>query len=298
MASQFKRSESLANGVERQIRRQLDAALELLSTSTRPLDYRVHEARKCLKRLRALFALTEGSLDRDLVERERSLVRSAAHALAELRSAAALSETFTALVERYPGVLSESLVHGVQHTLAQAPERAAPDKAVADAIEALAKARDVAGKLEVTSSGFAVIDRGFRRTYARARRRFRRAQRSREVDDLHEFRTQQKRHFYQLELFTKWWPKVIRAECRELDRLGERLGEHHDLSLLMPELERRGFTAELAADLPALIDRRRSELESAITHQAARLFAESPRARARRFQAYYDALELRPQKKP
>jgi CHAD domain-containing protein len=294
LASHFKRSESLAQGAERLIQREFDSAVELLARADQPLDYRVHEARKCLKRLRALLALVEENLDPEQGKRTRTCIRTAAHALAELRSAAALNETFDALVERYPGSLEARIVDGVQRALTRPTESADATTALTAAVDALARARDAAQKLDVSGHGWSVVDRGFRRTYARARKYFSRARDSRSVDELHEFRTQLKRHFYQLELFSKVWPRLVRAECRELDRLGERLGEHHDLSLLIPELERKGLPPETAASLPALIDRRRGDLESKVLSRAARLFAETPRARARRFAGYYAAFRRRP----
>jgi CHAD domain-containing protein len=293
LASHFKRSESLSHGAERLLQREFDSAVELLARAEQPLDYRVHEARKCLKRLRALLALVEDNLDPDQVTRSRTCIRAAAHALAELRSAAALNETFDALVERYPGSLEAQIVDGVHRALTRPAESADTTTALSAAVDALGRARDAAQKLDVSGHGWSVVDRGFRRTYSRARKYFSRARDSRSVDELHEFRTQLKRHYYQLELFTKVWPRLVRAECRELDRLGERLGEHHDLSLLVPELERKGLAPEAVASLPALIDRRRRDLESKVLSGAARLFAEAPRARARRFAGYYAAFHRR-----
>jgi CHAD domain-containing protein len=297
LASHFKRSESLAHGAERLLRREFDSAFELLARADQPLDYRVHEARKCLKRLRALLSLVEDSLDPEQVTRTRACIRAAAHALADLRSAAALNETFDALVERYPGSLEAPIVDGVHRALTRPSETTDATAALTAAVDALGRAREAAQKLDVSGGGWSVVDRGFRRTYARARKYFSRAHDSRSAERLHEFRTQLKRHYYQLELFSKVWPRLVRAECRELDRLGERLGEHHDLSLLVPELERKGLAPAAAADLPALIDRRRRDLESMVLSRAARLFAEAPRARSRRFAGYYAAFHRGPARK-
>jgi CHAD domain-containing protein len=298
LASHFKRSESLAHGAKRLLQREFDSAVELLAQADQPLDFRVHEARKCLKRLRALLSLVEDNVDPEQVTRARACIRAAAHALADLRSSAALNETFDALVERYPGSLEAPIIDGVRRALTRPTESMDTTQALTAALDALGRARDAAQTLDVSGHGWSVVDRGFRRTYARARKYFSRAHDSRSVDQFHEFRTQLKRHYYQLELFSKVWPRLVRAECRELDRLGERLGEHHDLSLLLPELERKGLEQAAAAELPALIDRRKRDLESKVLSRAARLFAEAPRARARRFAGYHAAFRRsRPRKK-
>ncbi|MDQ2646406.1 MAG: CHAD domain-containing protein, partial [Myxococcota bacterium] len=118
MAFLFKRSEELPRGVERLLRTEIDAARELLSgPSERSLDYRVHEARKALKRLRALLALVKGSAPDATLERLRELLRTASHALAELRSSAALAEAFRALVADQPMLLEAPLRQAIDAAL-------------------------------------------------------------------------------------------------------------------------------------------------------------------------------------
>jgi CHAD domain-containing protein len=240
-----------------------------------------------------LLALSEGSADEGLVERQRVAIRGAAHTLAELRSAAAFGETFTSLVERYPDALTHGAVQDVSDALVRltttAPE---VPQALAQAIEALDRARDAAKVFKVTGRGFEPIARGFQRTYARARRDLERARKTRRVEHLHDFRTHEKRHLYQLELLKKLWPKLLRVEIRELDRLGERLGEHHDLSLLVPALE-RGASKRLAPELGLMVERRKRELEKTILYRGARAFSETPKARLRRFAGYFAVFERR-----
>jgi CHAD domain-containing protein len=294
----LKRSESIAAGVQRITLAQVDAALDFLSTPDHPLDFRVHEARKCFKRLRALFALMEDNVDAELVESARKHVRHAAHALADLRGQAALAETFNGLVKRYPDGLSllaiGELERALEPSAATTTDTAAG--ALASAIEALGGAREAARRLNLRGRGFAAVERGFRRTYARARRDFRLAERTPSVDHLHEFRTHQKRHLYQLELLEKVWPKLVRVECKELERLGEHLGEHHDLCLLLPVLANRAGELAGGSGIDLLVERRKRELERKILARGARLFSETPKNRTRRFQGYHAASALRRQK--
>jgi hypothetical protein len=97
-------------------------------------------------------------------------------------------------------------------------------------------------------------------------------------------------------LLEKVWPRLVRAECKELDELGELLGDHHDLSLLLPELDRRGLTHLDLGALARLIEERKSELEKRIWFHGMRLFSESPKRRAERFAGYHAAVKLRPKK--
>lgn len=298
LAFLFKRSEQLPRGVERLLRTELDAARALLSEpSERPLDYRVHEVRKTLKRLRALLTLVKGSVSDALLERLRQLLRTAAHALAELRSSAALAHAFRTLLEDHPNLLDEPVREAIDASLTRASvDEAAIEVALAAAIEALSRARDAARVVMVSGKGWDSIARGFKDTYARARGDFRLAQRSRSVAHLHDFRTNEKRHLYHLSLLEKVWPRLVRAECKELDELGELLGDHHDLSLLLPELERRGLTQLDLGQLVKSIEERKLDLERRIWFHGTRLFSESPKRRTERFAGYHAAGKLRPKK--
>ena len=142
MSFHFKRSESIRAGVQRILLSQLEIALNFLSTPDHPLDHRIHEARKCLKRLRALFALVDGSADPELVERERRHVRHAAHALADLRGQAALNETFLSLMKRYPDALALTVVGEIERVLdpGTGATTEAAAQALGTAIEALSSA--------------------------------------------------------------------------------------------------------------------------------------------------------------
>jgi CHAD domain-containing protein len=296
LAFHFKRSESIPAGAGRILVSELDLALDSLSSPEQTLDHRVHEARKCLKRVRALLALARGSADAGLVERLRRHVRRAAHALSELRGRAALAEIFLALTKRYPGELPAPLGDELERALnsgaSWSSERTA--QALAAASDTLTQARSDARAFHVRGDGFAALEPGFRRTYARARRDLRLARKTGEVEHLHDFRTHAKRHLYQLATFEKVWPKLVRVESKELDRLGEHLGEHHDLSLLLPALE--ATTDAPLDELERLVERRKRDLERKIFARAARLFSEKPKLRSRRFAGYHAALGFRPRK--
>lgn len=298
MSFLFKRSESLPRGVERLLRAGIDSALELLSEpSERPLDYRVHEVRKTLKRLRALLPLVEGSASDGALARLREPLKAASHSLAGLRSSAALSQAFHTLLARQPNLVEEPLRQAIDAALTRrAGDEPEVEAELRAAVESLSRARDQARVLAVSGKGWDSIAHGFKATYARARKAFRRAQRSRGVEHLHDFRTHEKRHLYQLSLLEKVWPRLIRAESKELDELGELLGDHHDLSLLLPELERRGLTHLDLGGLVKAIEHRKQELEQRIWFHGERCFSESPKRRAERFAGYHAACKLRPKK--
>jgi CHAD domain-containing protein len=130
---------------------------------------------------------------------------------------------------------------------------------------------------------------GFRATYRRARRAFTRASARPSAERLHAFRTPEKRHLYQVELLERLWEGPLRSQRQELSRLGDLLGDHHDLSLLQRELEGRPELAAESAALHAMLHKRLEKLEQSALSLAARAFAEKPAAITRRFGAYFRA---------
>lgn len=282
--------ESVDDALRRLLAGELDGALEWLGGADRAFDTRVHEARKHLKRLRALLEFAEAALDRKAFDAEMRAARAAAAALAEVRGRAALLGCLDDLVERDPALLGAAGLSRVQDRLASKDEELDPEASVADAFDILTRARSRVAKLELREGAdWAALETGFRRTYRRARRAYARAVENADAETLHAFRTPEKRHFYQVELLESLWEGPLRAHRQELSRLGELLGDHHDLCLLLDELGRHPELDAERTAVAALAERRLQKLEREALNLGARLFAEKPRAIARRFGVYFSA---------
>ena len=82
MAFRFKAEESVAKGIERMARGQIEKALEGLTgqNGAAPEEV-VHDVRKRFKKVRALLRLARGGLGRKLVDRENARFRDAARPL-------------------------------------------------------------------------------------------------------------------------------------------------------------------------------------------------------------------------
>jgi CHAD domain-containing protein len=280
--------ESVADAVRRLVTGELDGALEWLGGADRAFDSRVHETRKHLKRLRALLEFGEAVIERKAFEVEMRAARAAAAALAELRGRAALLGSLDDLVERVPELLPSGELDQVRDTLVPKEAALDPEAALAEAFDLLTQARARAANLEIRERAtWKALQTGFRRTYRRARRAYARAVENADAETLHAFRTPEKRHFYQVELLETLWEGPLRAHRQELSRLGELLGEHHDLCLLAGELDRHPELDAQRAALRTVSERRLQKLEREALNLGARLFAEKPRAIARRFGVYF-----------
>ena len=86
------------------------------------------------------------------------------------------------------------------------------------------------------------------------------------------------------------WPERLTELAQEADKMGELLGDDHDLAVLHQMLTDHDTPiaeADEAEVLLALIDRRRAELEQDALLLARRFFQDRPREFARRLKGYW-----------
>jgi len=145
---------------------------------------------------------------------------------------------------------------------------------------------------------WAIVRAGATRGYARGRKRWKAARASGDAETLHEWRKRVKDLWYHHRLLRELWPGVMKAYAGEADRLGELLGDDHDLAVLDAFLEAHDGNLDTRADLVSvrgLIQGRRAELQDEARALGRRLYADSPKAFDRRLEACLRAaLDRRP----
>jgi CHAD domain-containing protein len=289
VAYRFEPEEASGSALQRIAVEEVEQALQLLRAEDSSLDERVHEARKHLKKLRAVLALAEGSTDSADALQQKKAVRRAARALAPLRGEAALIESFEALEHAFPGRIGGAAAAKIRELLAPRISSAPPaENGLHEAEELLVRAQESLARSKFRGSRWSSLEPGFRHTYERARDAYTRATDDPRPDALHEFRTPAKRHLYQVHLLESIWPELLHVHRKELARIGDLLGEHHDLALLKAELHDRQLDADTLGQVTPLIEERSRELEKQLFTLGGRLFAERPKALARRFGAYFE----------
>jgi CHAD domain-containing protein len=265
----------------------LERATNELRAKDRDVNERVHETRRQLKQLRALLRLVSPGLGKVQRAKDTQLKR-AARALASSRDAAALHEALSELLERQPTSERPRLDLHANAFRQLLPAVAGADASgIADALTVLDNLATLPASPR-DSIDWSTLRRGFRRTYARARRELAVSLEHPDSERLHRLRTQVKRHQHQLDLLTPLWPKVVGARRREVSRLGELLGREHDLSRLAAELEKAPVSDETRAVMSSLTTERRQRLRAEALELARRAFAEPPRRIAARFRRYLE----------
>ncbi len=289
--------EALGSGHRRMALGQLDVAIDALAggNGKSSPEERVHEARKALKRLRALLRLLQDELGKQTYERESALLRDTGRQLARARDAAVLLSTLEDLIARHPGKLAGRrgvlrLRARLQRERDGTAELALADSAThAGALAELRAMRVRVGEWQLAEpGGIEAIEPALERLYGKGRKRLRRAAqakgKARRMRTLHEWRKRVKDLRYVAEMLG------ARKLAKRADDLGELLGEEHDLAVLAARV-RRGAKAGRTSGAPGrrarklllrLIARRRKKLRKRALREGERLYARKPARFVRR----------------
>jgi CHAD domain-containing protein len=283
-AYRLESGEPLPEGVARIARGRIDHAVDELrgKTDSTP-EQAVHEARKDMKKLRALLRLARGELGERTYAREDACFRDAARELAGARDADVMLATLKAL--ELPDGLGWELRKRIQdgHSEQRSEGREA---AASGAVAILEAARGRIDDWPLERDSFAALSEGLERTYRRGRREFKEARAERRTEALHEWRKRVKQLWYHASLLKCAWPPVMTAFAGEAHELSDRLGDDHDLAMLA------GWVAEHVgheAELVDAVEDRRARLQTDALALGGRLYAEKPSAYITRIERLWDA---------
>jgi CHAD domain-containing protein len=285
-AYRLRDDEPLPEEIRRVARGRINHAIDELrgKTASTP-EEAVHEARKDMKKLRALLRLARGELGEDVFARENACFRDAARELAGARDSDVMLETLGAL-ELPPGSGGE-LRKAIE---AEREQGGAGDRtdAARDAAAILKEARKRVDDWPLERDSFEAVSDGLERTYRRGRRAFAAARAEPSVDALHEWRKRAKENWYHHTLLRSLWPTVMGAAGDEAHELSDRLGDDHDLALLASWVS---ANADAGPELFEAVERRRAELQGEAFALGARVYAEKPSAFAGRLERLWRASE-------
>lgn len=254
----------------------------------------VHETRKDLKKARSVLRLVREGLERERYREQNSRLRYTGRLLADARDAAVKLETLRALADTRRDEVSPELLERLSDALeAERRQQSDPDELasrVAAAQRELERSRGEIAHWDPEGS-WGTLSAGLQRSYGRGRDGYV-AVRERPGDEgaVHEWRKRVKDLWYQLRLLRDAWEGVLGATADELDRLSDLLGEHHDLAVLVEDVEQRmpqpdGDAARLVKAARA----RQADLLGEALPIGERVYAERPKRFAKRLGAYWEA---------
>ena len=275
MAFEIRLQRDVAAEVRRVAREEVDRAMAALDGAREGKARGIHDARKRFKAIRALLRLVAPRLG-PAFRRENRLYRDAARQLAGVREAQATLEALDRLGNSGDATLRRELE-------ARDQARRALRLHDTDALEVLSQdlteARERVAGWPLAGGGFEIIEPGLRATYRRGWKGFRRVLRAASATALHEWRKDVKYHRHQLELLIRLWPDVLTGAAARARRLGDLLGDHHDLHELCALLSTSPALAGGARECESVLaaaELRAGKLETRALAVGGLVYAERP----------------------
>jgi CHAD domain-containing protein len=290
MAFRLRPGESVARGLRRVARKQLLSARNELRKASPPRDEAIHEARKSIKKVRAVMDLVAADDGRGLAGCWKSM-RKVNRTLSDLRDADAMLAILTKLRNKEPRAFDEHGFARVRRLLTshkQTLMKAAQHDAVwKDVDRELDKLRKKAKRWRPTHSHFGALAAGIRISYRRGRKALARARKRQAAADFHEWRKCMKDLWYQLRL-VEGCSSGIGKDVRVLHQAETFLGDDHNLVVLCAELSEDASLCDVALVRPAA-DRYQAELRRRAIASAAGIYRSRPAKYVRRIKDAWTA---------
>jgi CHAD domain-containing protein len=234
MAYRLRWKKSPAIELSRVVTREFQKALEEIGSQSAGRTEAIHEARKHVKKIRAVLRLLQKKLGDDYRIHNRRL-KAVAHQLSSLRDADATAETMKAIRDHYPRLVTTAVFAAVCGGLSSRKRgtvaRLDPDHLLLRVERELRRAAKSMPRLIRHEGRYAVVRAGVARGYRRARRAMAAVHANPEDTRFHTWRRRVKDHWYHMRLLEDFSAQA-KARARRLKRLETWLGDDHNLVLL------------------------------------------------------------------
>ncbi len=267
--------------LRRLARKELRDARRELDNSHRVTAESVHEARKRVKKVRAILRMIESDAGQGL-DGSRKGLRRVAHQLSRVRDADSMVEIVDKLQQKQPRPFDEQSLRLLRRWIADRRKRirqkAIHDKAWASAAKELRSIRRGAKRWRPSHQSFGVLSHGIADTLRRGRKALQRATKRRRADDFHNWRKEMKALRYQLRLLEPA-SQAIRRDIRALHDAEASLGDDHNIVVLCGALATDGstVTAPLIRRLRTAADRYHADARKRALAVARRIYSRKPR---------------------
>lgn len=269
----------------------LKAAASLLEDHNLGTDESIHQARKNLKRVRALLKLIEAAAPKSL-HALRNRISETARTLSETRDAVALVECSDKLRVYLDARQSEDMSQHLHEAIArrrelmslEAPEPHALTLPVA------AVCRKAIKELRKMNFGDCnqdcdIIATGRRKNHDKARQTLKTCHHGGHPEAFHDLRKCAQATFFQAGFLKSAWPLAMQAEATLAKDITDTLGHEHDIEVMTKLLQVEPHLFGAIADkdrLATLLNERRAALRHEAINTAEKLYAETGKTEAQR----------------
>ncbi len=285
--------EPLAAGVRNVACTQIDRAIGELSSARDP-HRSIHEARKCMKRVRALLHLIRPAIGEKVFNKEDRRLRDMGRRLSGPRDCQAIIDAVAKLEKGSGPAWDTSATQALKAKLYSERRRAERElykSTLEQAVADLAATREHYRHLKLKGGSGRIAD-GLQRCYRSARDDFKRTYKQERPEDFHEWRKSAQRHWRQMQLLKRAWPEAMDARIAAAGELSRLLGDDHDLAVLMDRVAGQKQSLGTGWDMDTFLaacTTRQDELRHSARDLGKFLFVERPSNFRQRMDAYWKA---------
>lgn len=247
-------------------------------------DRAIHQARRGLKKTRALLRLFREPLGKDLCRQHVHALSKIADQLAPARDARVRLATLEQIAKQAgpaaaPAV--EKLQQAFTTDLRHAERQSLDEESVAKLHQALNETLMEVAAAPLEDDGWKLLEAGIKRTCKRVLKAQAAAQDKGGAERFHKWRKRAKDLQYQLRLFRGASPGTVKQLEQKLDVFNEVLGDDHDLTLLEMAIKAKGAAfkrSKAALRLQATIDKRHQRLQRRALREGDKVLPDKPQA--------------------
>jgi CHAD domain-containing protein len=254
----------------------------------------VHNARKCLKRLRSLLLLASPGMPEPVFASLTERLNAISRGLAAARDAQALIDAVDKLDRDTPSGPGDNAIHSLRGWLKKRRQAAEHNlehgTTASDARRVLLELRPALAGLAVYPDDFTPLAEGLRRCYRETRKYFRQAYASDDAEEMHDWRKGVQHHWRQMQLLAGCWPSELNARVGAARALSQTLGDDHDIYMLCRLMATPTMTFGTPEESAAFLKRcrkRQKVLRKEARVKGERLFVERARPFAERIASYW-----------
>ena len=305
MTYRFKLTGSIAHNVRRIGLEQIELAETKLGAKD-DIAAAVHDARRSLKRTRALLRLIRTGLDEAVYRREADQLSGIGRLLSTARDLDVLRQTLGKL-EAHAGSLPRDAGERLRKVLAdgRVSGRRADAENRRQALQRLRRAKTFFSGQALSGIGLAHVVEGAGLTYRKARKFFRAAYDEPGDEAFHTWRKHVQLHWRHMLLLSRGWPEALGARADEAREISRLLGEDHDYAILLDFVGERCASVlqpKEIAPVVALCRTHQTHLRAEARPRGERLFAEPADNLEHRVRHYWSSAQtlaaLAPPKEP
>ena len=284
MSFQLRRGKPVARELSHMVAKEFETAIDELGRR-KGVDRAeaVHEARKCVKKTRAVLRLLKQNLG-DNYGVLAGRLRHMAHQLSSLRDADAGPEMMNALRDHYPRIVTRSMSRAVQRGLLARKRatmaRVDPDRLLPRVAREIKRSGTQVQRRIRGAAQAGAIRTGIKRGYRRARKALACVRTHPENPPFHTWRRRVKDHWYHMRLLEGRTGRA-HVRIRRLKQLETWLGDDHNLVMLRAtilEAPARFGDERMTAVVLGCVARYQTTLRRRALKSGRQLFASTPSA--------------------